>query len=253
MISRLQSALVSGVDPIFGAPLSPAEYDLWESIVAGSRKRRRTLREWLANLGISLFQPGGSPFGSSSGGAGGNVNTPETGGVSGNGRSFGNSYPWLYPTGDFQNFDKYGTVALPAAAAQASIGGTISNNAITNNAASNMPWYVPARFNGFIKTIALDFVANGGAAWTQGVLPPGLTFALFVNQAPVFDYGSFAFSPGLVVAPSPIAGIHILEQNLVQMFVTNLTLANTTQFVEARVQGYYYGKQFWPKDLAFAS
>jgi len=54
-----------------------------------------------------------------------------------------------------------------------------------------------------------------------------------------------------VIAPSPIAGVHIKEQNLVQMFVTNLTLVNTTQFVEARLQGYYYGKQLEPKDLAF--
>jgi len=243
----IDRALSANVDPIFGAPLSLPEQRLWESILLGGRRRSRTWRDWLHGLGLNLFQ--GTPFGSSSGGAGGSVNTPETATIGG--KSFGNSYPWLYPTSDFQNFDKYGTVALGAANALTSIGGTIAGQVITLNAASNMPWFVPNGFNGFIKTVALDFVANGGAAWTQGVLPPQLQFGLYVNKNPVIDYGQFFYSPGLVIAPSPIAGVHIKEQNLVQMFVTNLTLVNTTQFVEARLQGYYYGKQLEPKDLAF--
>jgi len=247
-VLAIDRALCAGVDPLFGAPLSPGETRLWESILLGARRRRRTWREFLQQLGLSFV----SPFGASSGGAGGSASTPEAvGTVTPGGPSFGNAYPWLYPTSDFFNFDKYGTVALGAAAAVTSIGGTLANNVITNNAASNLPWFVPQGYNGYIKTLALDFVANGGAAWTQGVLPPELQFALFVNNQPVFDYGAFFYSPGLVIAPTPIAGVPIKQQNLVQMFVTNLTLANTTQFVEARLQGYYYGTQFQPKDVAY--
>jgi len=247
----IDRALCAGVDPFFGAPLSPREWRLWESILLGGKRNHRTWKDVLRDLGLKFFQPGSNPFGASSGGAGGNVNTPEAVGSEAPKKSFGNSYPWLYPTSDFQNFDKYGTLALPAAGTLTLIGGTITNNAITTNAASNMPWIVPTGFNGFIKTIALDFVANGGAAWTQGVLPPGLEFSLQVNNFPAFDYGMFFYSPGLIIAPTPIAGVPIKEQNLVAMYCENLTIAVTTQFVEARLQGYYYGKEFEPKELAF--
>lgn len=248
----LDRALSSGVDPLFGAPLSLPEQALWESILLGARRRRRTWREWLSQLGLSLFNPQGSPFGSSSGGAGGNTSTPQTAAAD-DGPGFGNAYPWLYPTQDFLNFDKYGTVALPATgtANQVSVGGTVSNGVITYNAASNLPFFVPKGSNGYIKTIALDFVANAGAAWTQGVLPPQLQFALFVNQQAAFDYGSFFYSPGTVISPTPVAGVPIKETQLVQLFLTNLTLVNTTQYVEARLQGYFYGKQYEPKGLAF--
>jgi hypothetical protein len=256
VIAQLDGCLCAGVDPLFGAPLSPAEVNLWESILLGAKRRRRTWREWLEQLQIKLFNPSGSPFGSTSGGAGGNAITPETaGGPPSTGLSFGDSYPWLYPTSDFQNFDKYGTVLLPATgtANAVYVGGTVSGatGAITLNAASNLPFYVPIGYNGFIKTLALDFVANGGAAWTQGVLPPALQFALQVNFQPVVDYGAFFFSPGTVIAPSPIAGVPIKEQNLVALILTNLTLANTTQYVEGRLQGYFYGKALEPKGLAF--
>lgn len=233
---------------MFGAPLSLPEQRLWESILLGAKRRQRTWREWLEGLRLSFFNPSSSPFGTSSGGAGGNASTPETG--IGAGTSFGNSYPWLYPTSDFLAFDKWGCVALPAVNTPTFIGGTIANNQITWNAASNLPFIVPKGLHGFIKTIAAELVANGGAAWTPGVLPPQMQLAIQVNQNPAFDYGSFFYSPGLVQAPTPVAGIPIKELNLVAGIVTNLTLVVTTQFVTMRLQGYFYGKQFEPTGMA---
>jgi hypothetical protein len=250
----IESSLGANVDPIFGAPLSLPERLLWQHILNGGGKRRGwNWREQLDKLlrGISFASPT-SPFGAGSGGAGGNVTTAQAQALAkGDTPSFGNSYPWLYPTSDFINFDKYGTVALPAIGATAGIGGTVSGAAITNNAASSLPFVVPVGYNGFVKTMALDFVANAGAAWTQGVLPPQLQFGMSVSQGSAYDYGTFFFSPGTVPAPSPLAGIPIKEQQIVQMFVTNLTLTQTTQFVEARLQGYYYGKTLEPTSLAY--
>jgi hypothetical protein len=242
----IERNLFRGADPVFGGPLSAAEARLWEHILVGVHRRRRTWREWLAQ-GLLFFK--GTPFGPSSGGAGGSLNAAELGGA---GRSFGNSYPWLFPTADFRNFDKYGTVALGAVNAQTSIGGTVAGQAITYNDASDLPWFVPPGYNGFIKAMALDFVANGGTPWVQGELPPGLSFGLMVDRKAAEDYGTFFFSPGVVTAPTPLAGVPIKENNLVQLFVTNLALgAPSTQFVEARLQGYYYGKDLEPKELAF--
>lgn len=244
----IERSLAAGADPFFGAPLSPAERSLWEHILLGAGKRRGwNWREQLEQL-LRQFRHG-SPFGAKSGGAGGSKDSAQVGTL--DGADQGNLYPWLYPTSDFQNFDRYGTVALGAAGVLTSIGGTVTNNVIANNAASSLPFFVPPGANGFIKTMAAEVVANGGAAWTPGVLPPQVQLGLFVNGRQAFDYGQFFFSPAVVISPTPVAGIPIKETNLVQMFVTNKTLANTTQFVQARLQGYFYGKQFEPKNLAF--
>ena len=155
----------------------------------------------------------------------------------------GSTYPWLYPTPDFQNFDKFGAVALPAAAASAPMLASVAGN--------TLPFTVPKGFNGFIKAIAIEYVPNGGAAFTPGVIPQQLAFTLSINGVPAPDYGNLAYSPGAIQSPTPVAGIPIKEGNVVLVTVKNLTLVATTQFVMARLQGYYYGKQFEPKNLAF--
>jgi hypothetical protein len=223
-------------DPFFGAPLSAPERRLWESILLPRRRKSQGLglQAWLG----AMLRRASTPFGASSGGAGGSVQTSQLGTVPAAGY-----WPvWLYPTPDFQNFDKYGTVALPAETVSATIGGPIS----ALNASSSMPWAVPQRRNGFIKTMAIEYVPNGGEAWTPGVLPAELTFDLTVNNAAVPDYGNIAYSPGAINAPTPCAGIPIKEKNQVLLTVTNNSLTVTTQYVHARLQGYYYGKQFEP-------
>lgn len=158
----------------------------------------------------------------------------------------GNLFPWLFPTADFRNFDKFGSVALPAAGTATEIGDSDLANG------NSMPWNVPKGYNGFIRSIAIEFVANASAhLWTPGVLPVELLFTLFVNNKPAYDYGGIAYSPGRIFAPTPIWGVPIKEGNLVEILVTNKTITADTQFVMARLQGFYYGKQFEPKGLAF--
>lgn len=158
----------------------------------------------------------------------------------------GNLFPWLFPTADFRNFDKFGSVALPAATTATIIGdGNIANG-------NSMPWNVPKGYNGFIRALGIEFVPNASAnLWTPGVLPQQLGFTILVNNKPAYDYGNVAYSPGLVDAPTPIFGIPIKEGNLVEVRVTNYTITADTQFVMARLLGFYYGKQFEPKGLAF--
>lgn len=158
----------------------------------------------------------------------------------------GDLFPWLFPTADFRNFDKFGAVALPAMGTSVVIGdGNLANG-------NSMPWNVPKGYNGFIRALAIEFVPNASSnLWTPGVVPPKLAFSIVVNNKPAYDYGNVVYSPGLIVAPTPIFGIPIKEGNLVEVSVSNLTLTADTQFVMCRLLGFYYGKQFEPKGLAF--
>jgi hypothetical protein len=185
-----------------------------------------------------------SPFGAGSGGAGGDVTTAETKLLAR--INAGNAYPWLYPTADFRSFDKFGAQALAAIGAETVIGDANLGHG------NSMPWNVPKGYNGFIKAIAIEFVPNGSMnLWTPGVLPQQLSFIILVDGKPAYDYGNIAYSPGAINSPTPIAGVPIKENNVVQVAMLNKTITVDTQFVMARLQGYYYGKQFEPKGQAF--
>ena len=220
----------------FGAPLSLAEIRLWRSVFLADRSRHK-----------AKFGQGG--FGLRGGSGGSSISASEefADGLESGGEA--NALPWLYPPSSFQQLDKYGTLALPAiAATPSSIGGVPG----ALNQASNMPWNVPQGFNGFLKTLAIEFVANGGAAWTPGVLVggvPPLQFQLLVNGHPATDYGNICYSPGAINAPTSFAGVPIKEGNLVEILVLNNSIVVTTQFVHGRVQGYYYPKSLEPKDM----
>src|SRR5207302_1700004 len=80
----------------------------------------------------------------------------------------GNLLPWLYPPADYKNFDKYGAVALPAIGTWADI----------------LVFSVEQGRAGKITQFGIDFVANGGAAYTQGLVTAQLKFFLGVNGSP---------------------------------------------------------------------
>jgi len=153
------------------------------------------------------------------------------------GQNIGNLLPWLYPTVDFLNLDKFSSVALP------SIGST----------ATILSFLVPAGRNGRIAAVGLDFVANGGAAFTQGLLPLQLTFSIStdVRGYGFPDFGSFGFSPGPVSAPTPIAGLMIKDGQRIVCTVTNNSITASTQFVAMRLLGYFYGKIFEPRGTSY--
>lgn len=185
-----------------------------------------------------------SPFGPSSGGAGGEVSAAESQLL--RRIQSGNAYPWLYPTSDFQNFDKFGSVALPEATASATVGdGNLDNG-------NSLPFTVPKGYNGYIKAIAFNVEPNGSSnLWVPGVVPPQLIFVLYINGVPAADYGQVAYSPGRIFSPTPIAGVPIKEGNEVSVTVQNVSIAADTQFVMARLQGFYYGVRYQPKEVAY--
>jgi hypothetical protein len=165
----------------------------------------------------------------------------------------GNQTPWLLPTSDFLNLDKGpgngnatgpGSVALPAIGATAII----------------LQFTVAQGRFGRVDSLGIDFVANGGVAFVPGVVPATLLFSITADTvtpgaggaAGAFpDYGQFSFLPGTVIRPTPIAGLMLLEGQTITVTVTNVSLAVTTQFVAARLKGYWYPKRRQPRSAGF--
>lgn len=154
----------------------------------------------------------------------------------------GNLLPWLYPTADFKNFDKFGAVALPPVGTWADI----------------LVFSVEQGRAGKITQIGIDFVQNGGAAYTQGLAVAQLKFFLGVNGSPATpnrpgkpfaDYtpNNFLFLPGAVSAPTPINGLMLRERDEVHVAVFNVNIVVTTQSLAARVLGYSFSKKYWSK------
>jgi len=149
----------------------------------------------------------------------------------------GNTMPWVFPSSDFLNFQKYGTIALPGG------GGAIG---------TIISFKVPNGRYGKITSLGIDFVANGGAGFTQGVLPAQLTLNLAADGVPFQDFGNFTYLPGTASAPLAMSGLMIREGQLITLTVQNTGgIAVTTQFVEALIQGYYYSKNLQPKRMSY--
>lgn len=225
-------------DPLFGLPLTPFEREVWRGIL-------HPKKSWPERMHLLLARAL-TPFGAGSGGAGGNVSTAEQK-TQGTAQAAGSWPVWLYPTPDFQNFDKFGSTALAAGPQSGVVGDGNQSNGNT------MPWTVPKGYNGFIKTLAIQETEGEWLPGTPGAAPLVLTFQLTVNAVAPPDYGKINYSPGLIVAPSPLAGVPIKEQNKVQLAFTNtsITPGGSGDWVIARMQGYYYGKQYEPKAMAF--
>lgn len=222
-------------DPIFGLPLTPFEREVWLRILAPKKSWRERMH--------LLLRRATSPFGAGSGGAGGNLPTSQLGTVP---ATAGQWPVWLYPTPDFQNFDKYGSTALAASPSE----GTIGDGVYANG--NSMPWNVPKGLNGFIKTIGIETTAAAGAIWMPGLATFELSFSLTVNGVSPPDYGLIAYSPGFVRQPTPIAGVPIKSLNPVSIAFDNVGVTpGAGDSVYARLQGYYYGQQYEPKDMAF--
>jgi hypothetical protein len=186
-------------------------------------------------IGTGSLAPGGSGASSSSSP---NDQTQTGAGTAG----VGNLLPWLYPTADFVNFDKgpkdsglptaTGAVALPAIGTTATV----------------LKFRVDNGRMGKITQMGIDFVANGGAVYVQGIIPAQLSFSLQADGKTSFrDYEQFQFLPGAVSAPTPINGLMLRDGQVITLLVTNLAVVVTTQFISARLLGYTFSKKLWPK------
>lgn len=154
----------------------------------------------------------------------------------------GNSMPWVFPSSDFIGFQKYGTVAFNT------VGGIGAPTPI-------ITFKVPNGRFGKISALGIDFVVNGGAAYTQGVLVggvAGLTFNLTADGTPFQDFGNFIYMPGTASNPLAMPGLMLREGQKIVLSVMNTGgIAATTQFVEATIQGYYYSKNLQPKGMSY--
>lgn len=99
-----------------------------------------------------------------------------------------------------------------------------------------------------MTAIGIDFVANGGAAFVQGVVPFTLLFQLLLNGNPFpGDWAAFNFLPGSVSNPDVISGLKLRETDQVALTAKNLGIVVTTQFIGARIKGYLFGKNYDPQ------
>ena len=177
---------------------------------------------------------GGGGVGSSPPPTGSTVQSGNAPAPKGYGANSFNVSPWLFPPSDYRDLEKYGSVALPAIGASAIV----------------LQFIVQSGRAAKITAVGIDFTANGGAAFTQNVLPFQLTFNLLLNGRPAFfDWAVFNYLPGSVSLPDIISGIQLREGQTVAVQVTNNSLVVTTQFVAARLQGYFYSNALEAKIL----
>jgi len=183
----------------------------------------------------------GGGGGGSGAGAGADVSTASTATGAGT-AGIGNLLPWLYPTADFKNVDKFGAVLLPAVGAWSDIlVASVEQGRCVK-----------------LTQLGIDFVANGGAAFLQGAVPAQLKFFIGVNGSPAIagrpgkafpDYSPniFQYLPGAVSAPTPINGLMLRERDELHVAVFNVSVVVTTQSLAARVLGYSFSKKYWSK------
>jgi hypothetical protein len=177
---------------------------------------------------------GGGGFGGGIGGHPAAIAGATAGGAAASGGSGAyNKAPWLFPTSAINNFDKSAYVAIPAIAAAAVI----------------LSFVVPDGYNGKITDLGNEFIANGGAAFVQGVVPATFTWTIQVDKTPLPDYNAGPLSWGPVSTPIPVAGIMIKEGQLVEFIANNVSIVVTTQSTGARLKGYFYLVAEEPEDL----
>jgi hypothetical protein len=166
-------------------------------------------------------------------------------GGGGSGETILNRATWLWQPSNSQTLDvgpnsETGAIALPA------IGDT----------ATILTYTVPASRAGRVIAIGIDYQeATSGVPFQQGVVPPELTFSIQINGRPVQGFEQFNYLPGAVSAPTPLAGAGIMlqENQTITILVTNNTLAAglTPSYVAARIQGYIFDKNLYPKKSGY--
>ena len=133
---------------------------------------------------------------------------------------------WVDPPTSWENLDVSGYVSMPAIGATATV----------------ISFTVPTGRNGVVYGIANNFIGGGwtegsGAVYWQilvnGAAPPGAT-----------SYSKILDSLGSIPAPTRIAGFRIMENQVVSIAVTNVSIVVAGQLIGGRLLGHFY-----PKDL----
>jgi hypothetical protein len=141
--------------------------------------------------------------------------------------------PWIYPDENSIHFDNAGDIVIPA------IG--VENSIIT--------FSVPKGQNGVLKTIANALIGGG---FTDG--SGAIAWRVLQNGQAVRGKENMLNSLGSVANPSKIGGggfIRILENDVIQLTVFNVSLAPAGQIVAGRLSGWFYPKDQDPQGIWF--
>lgn len=242
----------------FSQGIAPPFAVEWENPIA--------VRRWLMDR-VSRYAPlnimlgggdggGGGSFGGGPEPGGGGGGTPAAGAAAaasaalagGGGLNPYNQGPWLFPPSDYLNLD--------VGPGPSTIGGQANNGAVAIPAvagkATILTYIVPQGRVAKISAIGIDFLANGGAAFVEAVIPPTLVFNVLVDNKPVPGFGAFSFLPGSVSTPNGTAGFFAKPGQRITIVVNNISLAATTQTLAARIQGYLLSETLYNKMQGYA-
>lgn len=184
---------------------------------------------------------GGFPSGGGGSAPGSGAAAAGVSAAAGGGGTHYNQAVWLFPPADYLNLDvgpnpTTGAVALPAVGATS----TILKYTVPNGRAAK------------IGAIGIDFILNAAAGtFTQGILPAQLLFSILIDNKPAPGFEQFNFLPGAVSSPTGTAGFFLKENQALTITVKNISIAVTTQFLAARIQGYLIPMKKYQKLLGY--
>jgi len=141
--------------------------------------------------------------------------------------------PWVFPLVNSIAFDAAGDIVLPAVGVESVV----------------FSFQVPKGQNGVIKEMANVFIGGG---FTDG--SGAIVWRVRQNQQAVRGKENIVNSLGSVAAPSRIGGggfIRILENDIVDLSVLNVSVVPGGQFIGGRLSGWFYPKDEDPSDIWF--
>jgi hypothetical protein len=125
----------------------------------------------------------------------------------------------LFKPDDGFSFDYVNYIALPAVGVSAAI----------------INFTVPAGQNGVIKKVANNVI---GAGFTDG--DGSILWRIQIDDAFVRNYFAIGGSLGNPANPPEISGIQLMEQQVVQLIVSNISFAGGGGKSGGRLSGYFY-------------
>lgn len=137
--------------------------------------------------------------------------------------------PWIYPPPEFEPIDLVNYINLPAIGASAAI----------------ISILIPTGHNGIITNIANNFVGGG---WTEGT--GAVTWQISRDNAAVDGYDLILASLGSPANPvRHPSGFRVFENQLVTLFVSNVSVVLAGQLSGGRLMGWYYPKEYEDPNL----
>ena len=140
---------------------------------------------------------------------------------------------WAFPDENSIHFDNAGDIVIPAIGVESAI----------------VTFSVPKGQNGVLRTLGNVLIGGG---FTDG--SGAIVWRILQNNQAVRGKENILNSLGSVAAPSQIGGggfIRILENDLIQLTVLNVSIPPAGQIVAGRLSGWFYPKDQDPQGIWF--